>query len=110
MNSAYVQLELMDLVMGLGMVLIAIILAAVQKFGALKSLIWGICRAVAQLIGVGFILTAVFDIQHPGLLVFVLSVMMAVAAWTASSWIKHKLRLMVHPAGVIQAISTAMAV
>jgi putative ABC transport system permease protein len=70
--------------MGLGMVLIAIILAAVQKFGALKSLIWGICRAVAQLIGVGFILTAVFDIQHPALLVFVLSVMMAVAAWTAS--------------------------
>ena len=65
------------------MVLIALLIAAKQKFGGFKALFWGIIRATAQLIGVGFILTAVFDIEHPALLLLVLVVMLSVASWTA---------------------------
>jgi putative ABC transport system permease protein len=59
------------------------LISYLQGFGGLKPLTLGIVRATAQLIGVGFILTAVFDIHHPALLILVLAVMLGIAAWTA---------------------------
>ncbi len=88
----YVRLDLVDLAIGAGMVLISALVTVLQRFEVLRELIWGTLRAALQLGGVGFVLTAVFALDHPGPVLAVMAMMTLVAAHTARQRVKQPLR------------------
>lgn len=49
-----------------------------------RSIVVGVVRAAAQLLGVGYVLVALFAHQSPALVFGAVSVMLAVAAWTSA--------------------------
>ena len=46
------------------LVLIAIVVSYREKLGLEKDIVWSICRAVIQLIIVGYVLKYIFNVNH----------------------------------------------
>lgn len=86
--SEYVRLDLVDLGIGLGFVAVAAVIAWYERFGVFKDLLWGTVRACVQLAGVGFVLTAVFELEHPAPMFGVITLMTIIAGHTATKRIK----------------------
>ncbi|MCC5898737.1 MAG: iron export ABC transporter permease subunit FetB [Phormidium sp. BM_Day4_Bin.17] len=87
----YIQLDLIDLAIALGMAAIAIAIAAWQQLGLTLQLSLATARTTVQLLMLGVILQVVFTWRHPLLLLGVLLVMLSLAAVVARNRITRKL-------------------
>jgi putative ABC transport system permease protein len=66
------------------LVLISGGVAAFFRLGLLKSLLWGTVRCVVQLSLIGYVLTWVFAVDRPELVMVIIAIMCAIAARTAT--------------------------
>ncbi len=100
----YVDISLPRLSLSLGLIALSLLLSRAQKLGLERSLLIGTVRAAAQLIGIGYLLLAVFDHPSPAITLGLLAVMLVVAAFTAARRVAHgpgTRRLFVHALGSI---------
>lgn len=58
-----------SLVMALVLVLIALLISQKEKLGLSKDIIWSVCRAIVQLVIVGYVLKSIFDVNNDWLTV-----------------------------------------
>jgi putative ABC transport system permease protein len=63
---------------------ITVLVSMRQKLGLEKEIMIGTIRSAVQLLLVGYLLQFVFNANHPLLLVLIICIMIAVAAWNAS--------------------------
>ncbi len=80
MDSSYIQISNLQLVLSVLLVLITGFISALLQLGLLKSLLWGTVRAFVQLSLIGYILTYVFKLNNLLVIVPILLLM----AWIAS--------------------------
>jgi putative ABC transport system permease protein len=85
----YVEISLPRLALSLGLIALSLLLSRAQKLGLERSLIVGTIRAAAQLLGIGYLLLAVFDHPSPVITVAILAVMLFVAALTSARRVAH---------------------
>ena len=71
------------------MIALSLLLSRGQKLGLERSLLVGTVRAAAQLIGIGYLLLAVFAHPSPAITLALLGVMLAVAAFTSARRVAH---------------------
>ncbi len=90
MNSL-IKLDLTDLAWGLGMIAIAIGLSSWQKLGLEIPLAHATLRTVVQLLGVGYVLAAIFALNNPIAVLAIIMVMLAIATITARNRIGKKI-------------------
>ncbi len=64
MNGHNITNESLALSMVLVLVLIAILVSYREKLALEKDIIWSICRAIVQLIIVGYVLKYIFNVNH----------------------------------------------
>lgn len=81
MNSHNITNE--SLALALVLVLVAIIISYRQKLALEKEIIWSVCRAVVQLIIVGYILKYIFNVNHVVLTLLMVLFICFNAAWNA---------------------------
>lgn len=55
-----------------------------------KTALYAVARMLLQLLLIGYILIYIFNADHPGLIVFVVMVMLVAASWIALRPLKHK--------------------
>jgi len=91
MNPEIIELDLLRLVWSLGLMAVAIGLAAWQQLGLVGTLALATVRTIVQLIAVGFFLSIVFALRSPLLVLLVLLVMLTIAALTARNRIDKTL-------------------
>ncbi|NEQ18821.1 MAG: iron export ABC transporter permease subunit FetB [Microcoleus sp. SIO2G3] len=89
--DSLIELDLTDLVWGLGMMAIAIGLSSWQGLGLEASLAIATGRTIIQLLGVGYILAVVFALNNPFTVLAVLLVMLTIATITARNRISKKI-------------------
>ena len=89
--DSLIELDLTDLVWGLGMMAIAIGLSSWQGLGLEASLAIATGRTVIQLLGVGYILAVIFALNNPFAVLAVLLVMLMIATITARNRISKKI-------------------
>jgi putative ABC transport system permease protein len=82
---------LLQLIWALGMMAIAIAIAAWQRLGLAGSLALATGRTVLQLLVVGYVLAAVFALRNPWAVLGLLGVMLAIAAIVARNRISQKI-------------------
>ena len=70
-----VTLELLDLCLAYGLVLLAIALARLRRIGQEKQMLWASVRMVFQLLAVGYLLHFIFALKSPWPVIAVLLVM-----------------------------------
>lgn len=87
----FIQLDLVDLVWALGLMAIAISLSLWQRLGLAGNLAVATVRTLIQLTVVGYILAVVFAVRNLWLVLFVLLVMLTIAAIIARNRIDPKL-------------------
>ncbi|MBP2199633.1 MULTISPECIES: iron efflux ABC transporter permease subunit FetB [Pantoea] len=58
-----------SLVLALVLVMIALLISQKEKLGLGKDIIWSVCRAIVQLVIVGYVLKSIFDINNDWLTV-----------------------------------------
>jgi putative ABC transport system permease protein len=78
-----IHISLVDLAVSFGFIILVAVLARIERLGIGRSLAVGAFRALAQLMAVGYILKAVFDLNRWYWVVLVFIVMTAVAAHAA---------------------------
>ncbi|PAM41030.1 hypothetical protein CEJ64_21305, partial [Acinetobacter baumannii] len=71
------------------MVLIAILVSYREKLALEKDIIWSICRAIVQLIIVGYVLKYIFNVNHAVLTLLMLLFICFNAAWNAKKRSKY---------------------
>jgi putative ABC transport system permease protein len=71
------------------LVLIAIVVSYREKLGLEKDIIWSICRAVIQLIIVGYVLKYIFNVNHAVLTLLMVLFICFNAAWNAQKRSKY---------------------
>ncbi len=86
----YIQLDLIDLAIAVGMAAIAIAIAAWQELGLTLELSLATARTTLQLLMLGVILQVVFTWRNPLILIVVLLVMVSLAAVVARNRISRK--------------------
>jgi len=89
--NSLIELDLLDLVWALGMMAIAIGLSSWQRLGLELPLANATLRTVVQLLGVGFVLGVVFELNNPIAVLGVLMVMLTIATITARNRIGKKI-------------------
>ena len=89
--DSLIELDLTDLVWGLGLMAIAIGLSSWQGLGLEMSLAIATVRTVIQLLGVGYILAIIFALNDPFAVLAVLLVMLTIATITARNRISKKI-------------------
>lgn len=78
-----------SLVMSLALVLVAIIISYREKLGLEKEIIWSICRAIVQLVIVGYVLKYLFALNNAALTVLMVLFICFNAAWNAKKRSKY---------------------
>ena len=74
------------------LVLVAIVVSYREKLGLEKDILWSICRAVIQLIIVGYVLKYIFNVNHAVLTLLTLLMVLFIcfnAAWNAQKRSKY---------------------
>ena len=90
-NRSLVDLELLDLALAYGLVLLAIALARLKRVGQEGQMLWASARMVFQLLAVGYLLHFVFAVQSPLPVVAILLVMGAFSLQVMGGRIKQKM-------------------
>jgi len=85
----YVDIPLARLALVLGFIVLAVVLSRRSRLGLDRDLVWGALRGAAQLIAIGYLLLLLFNNERPGWVLFVLTVMLIVAAATSSRRVEH---------------------
>lgn len=98
----------LQLVWALGLMAIAIALAAWQKLGLEWNLTMATGRTVLQLSVVGYVLAIVFEFKNPVLVLLVLGVMLVVATIVARNRISQKIPRLIPLVGGSILIATAL--
>ena len=75
--------------MSLALVLVAIVISYREKLALEKDIVWSICRAVVQLVIVGYVLKYLFDLNNVFLTVLMVLFICFNAAWNAKNRIKY---------------------
>jgi putative ABC transport system permease protein len=88
--NAVIDLDIPKMTISLGMVAIAIGLSIWQKLTIEKNLLIATFRSVIQLIVVGFLLDAVFEIKQPVVILFIIFLMSLMAAREAKNRVREK--------------------
>ena len=88
--NAVIDLDIPKMTISLGMVAIAIGLSVWQKLTIEKNLLIATFRSVIQLIVVGFLLDAVFEIKQPVVILFIIFLMSLMAAREAKNRVREK--------------------
>ena len=71
------------------LVLVAILVSYREKLGLEKDILWSICRAVIQLIIVGYVLKYIFNVNHAVLTLLMVLFICFNAAWNAQKRSKY---------------------
>jgi len=80
--QSLIDLDLFHLLLVYALVLLAAGLSFFQRIGQGKEIVWASLRMVAQLLAVGYVLHAVFALNHPLLVLGILVLMVLVAVQT----------------------------
>ncbi|NEP54990.1 MAG: iron export ABC transporter permease subunit FetB [Moorea sp. SIO3C2] len=83
MNTPTLELDLIRIAWALGFMAVAIGLSLWQQLGLAGTLAIATLRTVVQLFAVGILLSIIFTLRSPGLILLVLLIMLTVAALTA---------------------------
>lgn len=86
-----VDIDLVKMLWAIGLMAIAIMLSLWQKLGLAGSFAIATGRSIIQLLIVGYLLDAVFDLKHPVAVVLVIGLMSLVAAREAKNRIGKKI-------------------
>jgi len=89
-NTALVQLQLTDLALAYGLVLLTLALSRRQKLGLERALLVASLRMVVQLLAIGYLLELVFALRHPLAVLAVLLVMGLFALQVTGGRIEEK--------------------
>jgi len=87
--TGVVPISNLHLALSTVLVLLAGVVSALLRLGLLRSLLWGTLRTFVQLILIGYVLTYVFAVDHPALVVAIIALMCLVAARTAVGRLKQ---------------------
>lgn len=90
-NQGVINLNLLNLALAYGLVLLAIGLARLQRIGQGGQMLWASVRMGLQLIAVGYLLDVIFTINSPLLVVLVLFVMAGFSLQVMGSRIRRKM-------------------
>jgi len=90
-SQTMVNLELLDLVLAYGLVLLAIALARLRRIGQEGQMLWASLRMVFQLFAVGYLLHFVFAVKSPLPVIAILLVMGAFSLQVMGGRIRHKM-------------------
>lgn len=90
-RQGVINLDLVNLAFAYGLILLAMGLARLQRIGQGGHMLWASVRMGLQLIAVGYLLNAVFAINHPLPVVLVLMVMAALSLQVMGARIRHKM-------------------
>ena len=83
------EISLPRLALSLSLIAVSLALSRLQKLALERSLVIGTVRAAAQLIGIGYLLLAVFAHPSPAITLALLGVMLGVAAFTSARRVAH---------------------
>lgn len=84
MNSGYIEISNLQLVLSVSLVLITGLISALLQLGLLKSLLWGTFRAFIQLSLIGYVLSYVFKLNNLLLIIPIILLMIWVASREAT--------------------------
>ena len=87
-----IELDVIDLVLALGLIGISIALSAWQKLGLEVQYIFAAGRSLLQLTAIGYILVFIFELNNPIAVLFVLGIMLTIAALVAKNRISKKIK------------------
>lgn len=90
-NQGLANLELLDLALAYGLVLLAIALARLRRIGQEGQMLWASVRMVIQLLAVGYLLHFVFAVKSPWPVLAILLVMGAFSIQVMGGRIRHKM-------------------
>ena len=79
-----ITLGLGDMAVALSLVAIAILASLRLGLRMERTLLWATCRTVVQLLAVGYVVHALFALDHPLPVLGILLVMLVAASWTAA--------------------------
>ena len=79
------DLSITDMLVSLSLVLAALVVSLRHGLALERTILWGVLRTVVQLAAVGYLVHAIFALDHPLPVMGLLIVMLLVAAWTATS-------------------------
>ncbi|HEY9296059.1 MAG TPA: ABC transporter permease, partial [Phormidium sp.] len=86
-----IQLNPIDLVVSLGLIVVAIGLSATQKLGLEWSIARGTIQTIVQLLVVGYFLAAAFAFDNPWAVLLVVGVMLTIAATVARNRVNKRI-------------------
>ena len=86
-----VTLEIVDLALAYGLILIAAGLARLERIGREKEMLWASVRMVLQLIAVGYLLHMVFAIRSPLPVLLMLLVMAGFSLQVMGARVRHRM-------------------
>lgn len=90
-TAKIINLELLDLALAYGLVLVAIGLARLSRIGQEGQMLWASFRMVIQLFAVGYLLHAVFAVKSPLAVVAILLAMGAFSLQVAGGRIRQRM-------------------
>lgn len=85
-----IELDLLDLGWSLGIMAIAVILSKWQRLGLEGQLILATGRSLLQLLAVGYVIAAIFELNHPIPVLVILGVMLTIATQVTRNRIPRK--------------------
>ena len=88
--GSVIELDLLDLGWSLGIIAIAVALSNWQKLGLESQLLVATGRSLLQLLVLGYVIAAIFELNHPIFVLGILAVMLSIAAKVTSNHIPHK--------------------
>jgi putative ABC transport system permease protein len=103
-----IQLSPFQLLLALGMIVMAIALSIWQRLGLEWNLAIGAGRTILQLLAVGYVLAIVFTLRNPWAVLAILLVMLSVATVVARNRISKKLPFLIPVIGGALFVSTAI--
>ncbi len=83
------EIELLDLAIALIPIFIVIIILAIWSLDS-KTAVYASIRMLIQLIAIGYVLTSIFALNNPSIVVLVLAVMLLIASWIALRPLKQR--------------------
>ena len=78
-TSDAIELNLVDLGWSFGIMAVAVALSNWQKLGLEKQLLLATGRSFLQLLALGYLVSTIFDLNHPIPIVIILGVMLLIA-------------------------------
>ncbi len=85
------EIEMFNLVIALIPIAVVIVILALWSLNS-KTAIYASARMLIQLIAIGYILTSIFTLDNPSIVVLVLAVMLLMASWIALRPLKRRSR------------------